>query len=208
MTQQELFTTDVSLPPGMIYRAEFITVAEEASLLKEIHALPLEEAKYKQFTAKRRIISYGGSYDFSSNQLLPASPLPLFLHPLRAQIAQWIGVADSQFVHALIAEYTPGTQLGWHRDVPEFEIVVGVSLGAPCRLRLRPYPPEKGRRDSQSVDLEPRSAYVLRGVARWGFSTASLPQKLCAIPLRFERAHGKQNCRIDGHGASNLEGHP
>ena len=116
----------------MIYRAEFITVAEEASLLKEIHDLPLEEAKYKQFTAKRRIISYGGSYDFSSNQLLPASPLPSFLHPLRAQIAQWVGVAESQFVHALIAEYTPGTQLGWHRDVPEFEIVVGVSLGAPC----------------------------------------------------------------------------
>jgi len=63
MNQQKLFRTDASLPPGMIYRAEFITVAEEASLLKEIHALPLEKAKYKQFTLKRRIISYGGSFE-------------------------------------------------------------------------------------------------------------------------------------------------
>ena len=185
MKQQKLFRTDASLPPGMIYRAEFITVAEEASLLKEIHALALEEAKYKQFTAKRRIISYGGSYDFSSNQLLPASPLPSFLHPLRAQIARWVGVADSQFVHALIAEYTPGTQLGWHRDVPEFEIVVGVSLGAPCRMRLRPYPPKKGRRDSQSVDLEPRSAYVLRGIARWGFQHCIPPTKALRYSITF-----------------------
>ena len=30
--------------------------------------------------------------------------------------------------HASIAEYRTGTELGWHRDVPDFEVVAGVSL--------------------------------------------------------------------------------
>ena len=60
-------------------------------------------------------------------------------------------------------------QLGWHRDVPEFEIVVGVSLGGLCRLGLRRYPPQKGRNArSLPVDLEPRSIYLMRGEALWG----------------------------------------
>jgi hypothetical protein len=37
------------------------------------------------------------------------------------------GIAASDFAHAVIAKYETGTQLGWHRDVPDFEDVVGVS---------------------------------------------------------------------------------
>jgi alkylated DNA repair dioxygenase AlkB len=33
----------------------------------------------------------------------------------------------------LIAEYRPGNPLGWHRDVPDFESIVGISLMAPRR---------------------------------------------------------------------------
>jgi len=43
-----------------------------------------------------------------------------------------------------VTEYREGTALGWHRDVPDFEVVVGASLAGPARMRLRPYPPGEG----------------------------------------------------------------
>src|SRR4029079_17126194 len=124
----------------MTYQPEFISRAEEVALLAEIEKLPLREAEYKEYTARRRIISYGGSYDFSTNILSPGEPIPPFLYDLRARCATFAGIPASEFTHALIAEYKLGTPLGWHRDVPEFEVVAGVSLGAVCRMRLRRYP--------------------------------------------------------------------
>src|SRR3954468_24262309 len=134
--QAMLFRIPPQLPAGMEYQPEFVTRDEEAALLDEIARLPLAEAKYKQYTAKRRILSYGATYDFSSNELLPAGPMPAFLQDIRERLAGWAGVRASDFAHALIAEYKIGTQLGWHRDVPDFEIITGVSLGGACRMRL------------------------------------------------------------------------
>ena len=186
MKQGELFGITQRLPAGLVYHADFITREEESVLLGEIGALPLREAKYKEYTAKRRIISYGATYDFSSNELIPAGPIPPFLHSLRERIAQWVGVPASRFTHALIAEYNAGTQLGWHRDVPDFEIIVGVSLGGPCRMRLRRYPPKKGRSsESLSLDLEPRSAYMMRGDARWGWQHSIPPTKNLRYSITF-----------------------
>jgi len=186
MKQGELFGSLQRLPVGLVYEPDFISREEEAALLSEISSLPLQEAKYKDYTAKRRIMSYGASYDFSSNELIPAGPIPPFLHPLRERIAQWVDVPASRFAHALIAEYKTGTQLGWHRDVPEFEIIVGVSLGGPCRMRLRRYPPKKGRSTaSLSLDLEPRSAYVMRGEARWGWQHSIPPTKTMRYSITF-----------------------
>ena len=177
--QKELFKAEPLLPNGFKYRSEFIRPDEEAALLREIEHLPFTEAKYKQYTAKRRIVSYGGTYDYSTNELLPAGPIPPFLDDLRQRVSNWLGVPPSEFTHALIAEYRPGTQLGWHRDVPDFEIVVGISLGGACRMRLRPYPPKLGRNpDVLAIELEPRSAYTMRGPARWNWQHSIPPTKV------------------------------
>ena len=83
---------------------------------------------------------------------------------------------EDAFSSALIAEYRPGTPLGWHRDVPDFEVVFGLSLGAACRMRFRRYPavaPKKA--DVLSSELAPRSAYVLRGPARWDWQHSIAP---------------------------------
>jgi len=186
MKQGELFGIPHDLPTGMVYEPDFITRDEEAALLSEIGTLPLREAKYKEYTAKRRIVSYGGTYDFSSNELIPAGPIPPFLDALREHIAEWIEVPASRFTHALIAEYSTGTQLGWHRDVPEFDIIVGVSLGAACRMRLRRYPPKKSRNvETLSLNLEPRSAYMMRGEARWGWQHSIPPTKATRYSITF-----------------------
>jgi alkylated DNA repair dioxygenase AlkB len=186
MKQGKLFVVVPQLPAGMLYVPEFISREEEASLLAEIAELPLHEAQYKEFTAKRRIMSYGASYDFSSNELIPAGEIPPFLMPLRERIAEWVRVPASLFTHALIAEYKTGTQLGWHRDVPDFEFIVGVSLAGHARMRLRRYPPKKGRDvETLSIDLEPRSAYVMRGEARWGWQHSIPPTKTLRYSITF-----------------------
>jgi alkylated DNA repair dioxygenase AlkB len=186
MRQATLFGITPRLPSGMVYQPEFISADEEARLLEEITRLPLTEAKYKQYTAKRRIMSYGASYDFSSNELLPAGAIPSFLDFLRERLAHFAEVPVSQFSHALVAEYKIGTQLGWHRDVPEFEIITGVSLGGPSRMRLRRYRPKKGRNvEALSLELEPRSAYLMRGEARWGWQHSIPPTKSLRYSITF-----------------------
>ena len=186
MKQADLFAADPKLPQGFDYRLEFLTLEEEAALIAAIEQLELHEARYKQYTAKRRIVSYGSSYDFSSNELKPAGPIPSFLHPIRERIAQWTRIPAETYSHALIAEYSAGTPLGWHRDVPDFEAIAGLSLRARCRMRLRPYPPQKGRRDlTLAVDLEPRSVYSITGDARWGWQHAISPTKELRYSITF-----------------------
>ena len=135
-------------------------------------------------------MSYGGRYDYSRNTLDAAPPIPEFLMPLREKAARWAGVRADDFVHGLINEYQPGTPLGWHRDVPEFEVIVGVSLGGHARMRLRPYRPgEKQKREDVIVlELEPRSAYVMRGHARWGWQHCVSPTKELRYSITFRTA--------------------
>ena len=83
-----------------------------------------------------------------------------------------------------MSEYRPGTQLGWHRDVPHFEIVAGVSLAGSATMRFRRFPPRKGA-SVLTLELEPRSAYVLRGEARWGWQHAIAPTPALRYSVTF-----------------------
>jgi alkylated DNA repair dioxygenase AlkB len=145
----------------------------------------LEEARYKDYTAKRRTASYGFEYDFSYNTVHPAAPIPGFLDLLKIRVADWLGVAPHAIRHALIAEYRAGTALGWHRDVPNFELVCGVSLAAATRMRFRPYPPRNDRKSVLSLELAPRSAYILRGDARWRWQHSIPATKALRYSITF-----------------------
>jgi alkylated DNA repair dioxygenase AlkB len=184
MQQADLFPR--VLPRGLEYHPEFLNSDEEGELLELIRALPVQEAQYKEFTARRRTISYGSTYDFSTHTSLPAEPIGDFLLPLRLKVARWCSVDSESFVHALIAEYRPGTPLGWHRDVPEFELVVGVSLAGSCRMRFRPYPwtPER-KREMFTLELMPRSAYILKDAARWQWQHSIPPTKELRYSITF-----------------------
>src|SRR5690606_359825 len=100
--QADLFAASPRLPEGFVYQPEFLPPDEEAALLQVVRTLPLEEAKYKEYTARRRTASYGSQYDFSENKVLAAPPLPAYLFPLRARVAAWVCVEPEQFVHALV----------------------------------------------------------------------------------------------------------
>lgn len=188
--QSELFEPAAPvLPEGMRYAPEFLTLAEEESLLALVQSLPLAEMNYKGYAARRRVASYGGSYDFDANRLRQAEALPPALEPLRDKVAGWAGVAPGAFSQALVAEYRPGTPLGWHRDVPDFEDVVGVSLLGEATMRLRPWPPREPRNAGVvKLLLEPRSIYLLRGPARWAWQHAVTATRTLRYSITFRTA--------------------
>jgi len=191
--QGALFGCADVLPPGLAVEPAFIDVAEEQALLALATTLPLHEARYKEYTARRRVYAYGSRFDFDEYKLQPAAigELPAALHALRERLARWVGIAPDQFVHVMIAEYRQGTPLGWHRDAPDYELICGVSLGSSARLRFRPWPPrEPKKQDIVAIDLAPRSAYCMRDTARWGWqhSVPPVPGLRYSITMRTARA--------------------
>ena len=194
--QTDLFSSDVAARsiPGLRYEPEFLTPDEERSLLAIIRTLPLHAAKYKEYLARRRVVSFGGSYDFDDNVLRPAEPLDERLVPLRNRVADWLGIEHEKLVHALVAEYAPRTPLGWHRDVPDFEVIAGVSLGSDALLRFRPFPPDTvAKRHAVELEVAPRSIYRMEGEARWGWQHSVPPVKARRWSITFRTARGRQS---------------
>jgi alkylated DNA repair dioxygenase AlkB len=155
-------------PPGLRYHPEFAGIEEERALLDWIRTLPLTEFEFHGYLARRRVISFGWKYQYDERVLQPAEPIPAILFPLRERAAAFAECRADALVQSTVAEYTPGTAIGWHRDKPMFGEVVGVSLCSSCTFRLR-------RRlgsdawERYSFVAEPRSIYRMRGAARTEF---------------------------------------
>jgi alkylated DNA repair dioxygenase AlkB len=151
-------------PEGFAYRPELVTVDDERLLVEHIRGLPLAAFDFHGYTARRRTISFGWHYDFGKRTLEQAEAIPAWLLPIREAAAHFAGLAPEQLPHVLVLEYAPGTAIGWHRDKAVFGDVVGLSLLAPCRFRLRRK--AGGKWERVSLIAEPRSAYLLRGPSR------------------------------------------
>jgi alkylated DNA repair dioxygenase AlkB len=195
--QGDLFGVLPVLPQGLEYVLDFIGADEEAALIEAIAQLPpqlaLKEAKYKEYTARRRTTTFGSEYDFGANVLEAAPAVPEFLLPLREKVAAWTDIPPARFAQALVTEYRPGTPLGWHRDVPQFEVIAGVSLGAACVMRFRPYEGRaaRARGDAFSLELHPRSAYIMRESARWDWQHAIAPTPGLRYSITFRTLRKK-----------------
>jgi alkylated DNA repair dioxygenase AlkB len=179
------------LPEGFLYQPEFLTRDEEAELLGRFAELPFAAFGFHGYTAKRRIVEYGWEYDFGTRRATEVVPIPDFLISIRDRAAAFAAVAPEAIVEAVITEYPPGAPIGWHRDVPQFETILGVSLASRCRMRLKPY---RAEGKIVWVILEPRSLYVIRGAARWRFqhSIAAVESLRYSITLRTLRTAQRQ----------------
>jgi alkylated DNA repair dioxygenase AlkB len=83
-----------------------------------------------------------------------------------------------------VSEYSAGAGIGWHKDKPEFGIIVGVSLLAPATMRFRKAQGRSWKRVSRT--LKPRSIYILSGEARtdWEHSIPPLDALRYSITFR------------------------
>ena len=184
--QLDLLEPVPALPEGLQYRPDLIAPAEEAALVEHIGALPLRPFEFHGYLGNRRTVSFGFRYDYGDHAVHEAAPIPDFLLPLRDRAADFAGLDPAQLEHGLVTEYAPGAGIGWHRDRPVFADVIGVSLLAPCRFRLRRRDGDKWQR--RAIDLAPRSAYLLRGPVRyeWQHSIAPMAELRYSVTFRSQ----------------------
>jgi alkylated DNA repair dioxygenase AlkB len=191
--QLSLFTGQASpaeppaMPAGFRYAPDVIGSAEEARLVEAFADLPFKEFEFHGYLGKRRVVSFGFRYDFNSGVLQSAEPMPPFLLPLRERAAAFAALGPDRLVHALVTEYQAGVSIGWHRDRPQYEDVIGISLASPCTFRMRK---KRGSGwDRASLRLEPRSIYLLRGPSReeWEHSIPAVEGLRYSVTFRSMR---------------------
>ena len=179
---------DHELIPGLRTRDELVDAAEEAELITHIAALNLTPFRFQSFTGKRLTISFGLAFDFEAGRITRAEPIPDWLDPLRRRAADFAELPSGDLVQALVIRYDPGAGIGWHRDRPQFDQVVGISLGAPATLAFRQRTATGFRR--VKLPLTPRSAYHLAGEARnaWEHGISAHDALRFSITFRSLRA--------------------
>ncbi len=175
---------DTPLLPGLTSTEAFVSEEEERTLVSEIDATSLSPFRFQGWTGKRLTSSYGWSYDFDAGRLQQGEALPDWLLPIRDRAARFAGLPADALVQALLIRYDPGAGIGWHRDRPAFEHVVGISLGAPAMMRFRRRRGERFER--LTAPLSPRGAYHLSGEARhaWEHSISELDETRWSITFR------------------------
>lgn len=190
-TQYKLFDEPLHFPNGLIYRPDFINAEEEELLIEFISAQRLKHAtggENGEYTAKRRYRHFGWGFDYKNENLIPGPPLPRFLERFSYRIEKWLDLPRGQVVEALINEYSPGTPLGWHRDNEKFEHIIGVSLSGWARMRFRPITPrscQKDPKDVLSLELEPRSAYIMQNDVRWAWQHSVAATRALRYSITF-----------------------
>jgi alkylated DNA repair dioxygenase AlkB len=188
------------LPSGFEYREDFVSAEEESRLADAIAGVEFSTFEMRGVVARRRVRFYGRSYDAVPG---PEQPLPEFLFPLRDRFAAWAGIEPNAFAMALINEYRPGAPIGWHRDAPQYEIVAGLSLLSPARMKLRPYvapkdirlrasasagqvpSPSAARKTTHEIELHPRSAYLMTGESRQAYEHSIPPVDSLRYSITF-----------------------
>jgi alkylated DNA repair protein (DNA oxidative demethylase) len=169
---------------GLTQAEAIVTDSEEQSLIASIDKVHLSPFRFHGWLGKRLTASFGWRYDFDDASFGRTDPIPEWLLPLRARAARWAGLSAAELVQALLIRYDPGAGIGWHRDRPVFEHVIGISLGAPATMRFRRRRP--GGFDRASALLTPRSIYHLTGEVRheWEHSIAALEVTRWSITFR------------------------
>ena len=168
MTQADLFADP--LIAGLEYREDFIARDEERDLLAHLEDMDVAPFRFQGWTGNRKTKSYGWRYDFDDSSFQPTEPIPTWLEPLRDKAS---ALAEAEIAHALIARYDPGAGIGWHKDRGVFDRVVGISLLSTAVLRFRQRTPSGFNRFN--LPVEPRSAYLLSGEARYEWEHRIVP---------------------------------
>lgn len=184
MTQLTADLFGAPVLPGLDYQDDIVGRDEESGLIARIDAETLSPFRFQGWLGKRMTRSFGWHYDFDRGGVGETDPIPDWLLPLRGRAAAFAGLSESELVQALLIRYDPGAGIGWHRDRPVFEHVVGISLGVPATMRFRRR--RAGGFDRAAAPLSPRSAYHLSGEARhgWEHSIAEMDATRWSITFR------------------------
>jgi alkylated DNA repair dioxygenase AlkB len=184
---------DAPLIAGLRYQESIITAAEEQALIDRLGALELTPFRFHGWLGNRKTQSFGWRYDFDDASFTPAEPIPGWLEVVRERAAELAGLQTDDFAHVLLARYDPGAGIGWHRDRDVFDKVVGISLSTAATLRFRQRTSSGFRR--ASIEVAPRSAYLLTGEARHDWEHSISPGRSLRFSITF-RTLSEKGLRI------------
>lgn len=177
------------LVAGLKYEEHLIRETEERQLLEQLAQLELAPFRFHGWLGNRKTQSFGWRYDFDDASFRPTDPLPDWLLPLREKVAAFAGLPPDEFVHVLLARYDPGAGIGWHRDRDVFEKVVGISLNTAATLRFRQRIGSGFHR--ATLEVAPRSAYLLSGESRWEWEHSIAPRDQLRFSITFRSLSDK-----------------
>lgn len=184
MTQLGLFADPQAGPVGLRSRDNFVEAAAAQDLIGRIATLPLQRFQFGAFEGNRRVASFGYRYDYALQRLAEAEPIPDWVLPIAREVEAWAGLPEGSVQQVLCTEYEAGVGIGWHRDKPHFDKVLGLSLGSACKFRFRRRNGDKWER--YTLEARPRSLYMLDGEARsqWEHSIPPVEARRYSITFR------------------------
>ena len=65
---------EVSPPPGLLYRPDFLSADAASELVAEIEAYPFHEVRMRGQVARRTVIHFGWNYDYEGWKIHPTTP--------------------------------------------------------------------------------------------------------------------------------------
>ena len=139
----DLFHLAPALPQGFRYHPDLLTEAEERELAGHMEGPRFRRGQYAWPGRAPAGRHFGSIYGYESWRVTPGPPIPKSSALSDGGPRSWRGSPEA-LAEVLVNAYPAGAGIGWHRDAPQFGIVIGVSLLAECRLRSRS---AEGRRD-------------------------------------------------------------
>src|ERR1700754_4925200 len=115
--QEDLFgeaAPSRKMPEGFEYAANVLSAAQEREIVEQIRPLPFKEFEFHGYLGKRRVVSYGWKYDFTTRTLQASREIPGFLLTVRDIAAKFAGMPPDDLQQILVTEYGAGAGIGWH----------------------------------------------------------------------------------------------
>ena len=165
---------------GFDYWADVLSAPEQAALVAALQTLSFKPYEHLDYLDHRRIAAFDREGD--------GAGWPGCLSDLMARLADRLDLDGAAFVQVLVNEYAPGAGIGWHRDRPVYGEILGLSLLAPCVMRLR-------RREGagflrRNAPLACGSVYRLSGEARAAWEHSITPMTALRYSVTFRTLAG------------------
>jgi alkylated DNA repair dioxygenase AlkB len=164
-----IFSATMEIIQGIRFLPEFISLEEEAALLKEIGRMEPEDWCCD---LKRRTAHFGYKYNYESrNAAVKIGELPEWQERIQSRIEAACG-CESPFNQLILNEYLPGQGISKHVDSPSAfgNTVVSLSLGSAASMVFR-----RGN-EAVPVYLPRRSVVILQDDARYKW-THEIPSR-------------------------------
>ncbi|MEN5364592.1 alpha-ketoglutarate-dependent dioxygenase AlkB [Brevundimonas intermedia] len=165
---------------GFDYWADVLSAPEQDALVEALQTLAFKPYEHLGYLGHRRIAAFDREGD--------GAGWPGCLSDLMARLADRLDLDGATFVQVLVNEYAPGAGIGWHRDRPVYGEILGLSLLAPCVMRLR-------RREGagflrRNAPLACGSVYRLSGEARAAWEHSITPMTALRYSITFRTLAG------------------